>query len=356
MLEKKEVQETIVQTSAEHNESTEEEWLGILKIVAPGTNLRAGLDGALKTGKGALIVIENERLQSILDGGFRINARFTPQRLIELTKMDGAIILSKDVKKINYANVLLTPSSAIKSLETGTRHKAAERTAKQIGGLVIAISERKNEITIFYKKIRYPLVHSDVLLRKANENMQLLERQREAFDANLGKLTYLELRNQPSLQQAVNTVQKGMLIQKVSGDLQKYIIELGKEATLLKTRLKEIIADVEKETNLIIKDYTQVDVKKTRYALDFLTYDEILSKDEILKALAFEGSPVTEAIRGWRILSKTSLSESEIAVLIKETGSLGRAIYSSGTYYKKIFGDDRAKRFEDDLVKIKMNF
>src|SRR3989344_7437699 len=180
MTEKKEIQEILIKNINER--VSEDELLSVLKTIAPGTNLRTALDGTLNAGKGALIVIENEYLHPILDGGFRINTRFTPQKLIELTKMDGAIIISDDLKRINFANVLLTPDSKIKSAETGTRHKAAERTAKQAETLVIAISERKNEITLYYKKMRYPIVPTDDLLRKTNEHIQILEKQRESFD------------------------------------------------------------------------------------------------------------------------------------------------------------------------------
>src|SRR3989344_3735572 len=219
MNDKKEVQETIIPAPQNHVKATEEEFYNILKMIAPGTNLRTALEGALKAEKGALIAVENDQLAPLLEGGFRINARFTPQRLIELTKMDGAIIISKDIKKITYANVLLTPDSKIKTVETGTRHKAAERTAKQIGSIVIAISERKHEITLYYKNIRYTLSSSGELLRKANEHIQLLEKQRELFDNALENLTMLELRNYPSVSQAITTIQKGRLILKISKDL-----------------------------------------------------------------------------------------------------------------------------------------
>ena len=226
---KKEIQETIIPLPpVNHAKTTEEEFYNILKTIAPGTNLRAALDGTLKAEKGALIAVENSALHPLLDGGFKINAKFTPQRFIELTKMDGAIILSKDMKKINFANTMLAPDSKIKTVETGTRHKAAERTAKQTGTLVIAISERKKEITLYYKNKRHTLIGSEQLLRKANEHIQLLEKQRELFDRLIEKLTRLELKNYPSLNQALGVIQKGTIILKISSDLQKYIIELGK--------------------------------------------------------------------------------------------------------------------------------
>lgn len=352
MSSKKERQETITPSN---NIISDEEFLSIIKTVAPGTNLRLALDGALKTGKGALIVVEKPELTHILDGGFRINSKFTPQRLIELTKMDGAIILSKDMKRILYANVLLTPNSKIKTVETGTRHKAAERTAKQTGTLVIAISERKNEITLYYKNLRHTLVRTDELLRKANEHIQLLEKQRELFDQHVDKLTRLELRNYLSLNQATLAIQKGKIIQKIAQDLQKYIIELGREGTLLKTRLREIVSDVEKETDLIIKDYTNLDTKKSKMLLNDLSYEDLLEKENIFSILAYEKPIQTSPIKGWRILSKTSLPESEIAMIIKECETLGRAIHSGQQFYEKIIGEEKAASFKEEIERIKIS-
>ncbi len=349
-----EKQETITKKN-NAEKVTEEEFYTILRTVAPGTNLRAALNGTLKAGKGAIIAIENDMVPQLIDGGFRINAKFTPQKLIELTKMDGAIILSSDAKKINYANVLLTPSSKIKTVETGTRHKAAERMAKQTGTLVIAISERKNEITLYYKNIRHTLVNSDELLRKANEHIQFLEKQRELFDISIKKLTNLEMKNYPSLNQAITSIQKGTLITKIAKNLQKYIIELGNEGTLLKSRLKELITDVEKETDLITKDYTKTNSKKSRMILNSLVYEEISSKEVILKALDYQEKAEPSSIKGWRILSKTSLPEKDIAMIIQEASTLGKAIHSPAEFYRKIIGEERAKIFKNDIEKLKLN-
>jgi len=354
MESKKEIQEKIVQEKI--GKVSEEEFSSILKIVAPGTNLRTALDGVLRAHKGAIIAIENENLFSLLDGGFRLNTKFTAQKLVELSKMDGAIVLSKDMKKINYANVLLTPDSKITTFETGTRHKAAERTAKQANTLVIAISERKHEINLFYKNRKYSLTNTDELLRKANEQIQILEKQRELFDNNIEKLNIIELRNYPSLNQAILVVQKGYLIQKISENLKKITIELGKEGTLLKIRLKELIKDVEYETDLIIKDYTQVNLKRSKTLLDDLPYDEILDNDRILEVLGYDKmNPQSVPIKGWRILGKTSLHESEIAQIVNEAGSLGRSLHSNIEFYKKILGYDKAQTLKEELNKIKLN-
>lgn len=354
MEEKKEVQITILPKN-NNNKATEEEFLNALRVVAPGTNFRAAIDGALKSGNGALIVVENDSTNPVIEGGFKVNCRFTPQRLIELAKMDGAIVMSKDMKRILHANVLLTPDSKIESPETGTRHKAAERTAKQTSGLVIAISERRNETTLFYKNKRYILKSTDHLLRKVNQNIQLLEKQRELFDNNIEKLNHLELRNHPSLNQAIEAIQKGRMVEKIADELKKQVIELGNEGALIKSRLKEIIHGVEKETNLVIKDYTKLDVKKSRTLLETLSYDELTDDENIMKSLAYENPAQQADVRGWRLLSKTSLLEQDIALIIRTMRTLGKAIHTNPKEIAEILDENRAKVFKEEITKIKMS-
>ena len=286
MEDKKEIQKTILNQSKHIEKATEDEFINVLKMIAPGTHFRTALDGILKGGKGALIVLENELLHSIIEGGFRINARFTPQRLVELSKMDGAIILSNDIKKIEHANVLLMPDNTIRSLETGTRHKAAERTAKQIGELAIAISERRHEITLFYKNIRYPLKRTDEILGKVNQYTQIIEKQRELFDNALKRLMSSELFLNPNLKQAILVIQKGKLIQKMADELKQPIVELGNEGPVFKSRLKELLSGVEKETNLVLKDYTLISLKNSKSFLDDFSYDELQDQEKLLKTLS----------------------------------------------------------------------
>src|SRR3989344_5208079 len=314
---KNEVQEKII--SEKEEKVGEDEFLSILRSVAPGTNFRTGLEGSLKSGKGALLVVTN------------------------------------DMKNIVHANVLLTPESRIRSEETGTRHKAAERTAKQMGTLVVAISERKHEINLFYKNLKYPLVNTEELLRKANEHVQILEKQKELFEKNVEKLNKMELRNQFNLKQASSVIQKGRLIQKISSDLKRYLVELGRENTLLKIRLREITSGVEKETDLVIKDYTSLDLKKSKNILESLSYEEILDSDNVIQVLARESYSMNSPIKGWRVLSRTSLSDAEIAQLVKASGNVGKAVHSNFSFYKEIFGEDKASILKEDLERMKID-
>ncbi|MBM3230449.1 DNA integrity scanning protein DisA [Candidatus Pacearchaeota archaeon] len=348
----KEIQETIIPVQQSQKVS-EEEFFATLKTIAPGTPVRAGMDSALKAGKGALMVVENEQLVPIIDGGFRVNCRFTPQRFVELCKMDGAIIVSSDLKRINYANVMLTPQAGIKSLETGTRHKAAERTAKQIGTVVIAISERRHEVTLFYKNLRYPIKATEEIRRKANEQLQAIEKQRALFDLHVERLNQLELKSHPSLHKGLLVIQKGAIIQSIAQDMKRYIIELGTESTLLKARLKELIQDVEKETLLVIKDYTKLDVKKSQLLLQTLNYDELLETENLLKVLGYEQAHHVP-IKGWRILDKTFLDDAKISEVIKNAGTLEKTVKST-EIHAALLDYEQITRLKDDFERIRFN-
>ncbi len=138
------------------------------------------------------------------------------------------------------------------------------------------------------------------------------------------------------------------------GDIQRIVVELGKEGTLLKTRIKELVKSIPEETDLVISDYTKLDLKKSRTLLKSLTYDEILDEENILKSLAYDNPLQLRPIKGRRMLKKTLLNDAEIASLIKESGSLGKAINSNITYYKGILGEERANLFKEEIERIKL--
>ena len=356
-ISKKEFQATLKkETNPENEKVSKEELYGVLRLIAPGTNFRAALDNIVKGGRGAIIVVENESLPLLLDGGFRVNCRFTPQKLVELSKMDGAIVLSQDMKKIDSANVLLTPDSKIKTNETGTRHKAAERTAKQTGCISIAVSERRHEIVLFYKNIKHIVKYTAELLRGANEQIQILEKQRELFESYLEKLNRSELRNDYNINHAVSVIQKGQIVQKMADELKRGLIELGTEGVLLKTRLQEIVHNVEKETDLVVKDYSKIGLKKSKLLLETLSYEELLEVENIRRTMAYEKEIKTDNLKGWRILSKTSLQEQDIALLVKEGNNLGKIIHAEQEIYNKILGEEKAQQFKEEIERIKLNY
>ncbi|MEM4625363.1 MAG: DNA integrity scanning diadenylate cyclase DisA [Candidatus Pacearchaeota archaeon] len=333
--------------------ATKEEFFNILRMVAPGTNLRSALNGIVDAKKGALIVIDKDNIAPLIDGGFKINCRFTPQRLIELSKMDGAIILSKDIKRIIYANVTLAPDTKIPTKETGTRHKAAERTAKSIGTLAIAISERKNEINLYYKNLKYHLRNTSEILRSATETLQILEKQKELFDRNLEKLDYLELNGKVDIKQACRVIQNGKAIEKILESQERTFIELGNEALPLRLRVKEIANSVPYETDLVIKDYALFNYKKSQELIDEMSYEDLNDLSKIEKALGQnESNYLDEPVKGWRILSKTVFSEKEIALLLSHFNNLRNILNSGPEKFKEVLGEEKSRLFEIELNKI----
>ena len=206
----------------------EKDFVDILRMFAPGTSIRAALNDLLRARMGALIVIDNGHLEKIIEKGFRVNAKFSPQKLVELSKMDGAIILSKDLKKILYANTLLSPSQGTTTKETGIRHKAADRTAKQAQTIVVAVSERRNKITLYYKEISYELAASSEILRKTTETLQTLEKQKDIFNDSLDNLNLLELKRLATINDVSAVLQRLEIIKRISNIIKRYLVELGK--------------------------------------------------------------------------------------------------------------------------------
>ena len=292
----------------------QEEILDILKIIAPGTVLREGLDNILKAKTGALIVISsNESFYDLVDGGFKIEQEFTPASVYELAKMDGAIIINKDIKKIMMANVQLVPDHSIKTCETGTRHRTAERVAKQTNELVICISQRRGIITVFKGDFRYVVNDISSVLMRANQMLEVLEKYKVVFDNMLNILSEHEFDDIVSLETVANTIYRSELIMRMEADVRRNIIELGSEGNIVNMQLEELIANVESEEKKIIKDY-MVKNKKNKDAENVLSNirkidkKDLVNAEKIIKALGYEIETnildYNVSPRGYRILSK----------------------------------------------------
>ncbi len=287
----------------------------ILKLIAPGTPIREGLDNILRAKTGALLLItdQSEVIKEVVDGGFYINEEYSSSKLYELAKMDGAIILSGDLKRILFANAQLIPSRAIETKETGTRHRTAERTAKQTGELVISISQRRNIITIFKGNERYVLEDTDVVLNKANQGVQTLERYKKVFDNKLSILNEYEFNDIVTLENVIIAIQRAEMVMRIVQDIQNQIYELGDDGRLVKMQLEELIGGVESEELLIIKDYMAITKKKRTpeilmEKISEIPYEELTKEETIAKILGYENFENYDEVgvytRGYRILNK----------------------------------------------------
>jgi len=336
----------------------------VLKLVAPGTKLREGLDNILRAKTGALIVVgEYEKIQEVVEGGFHIHCDLTPANLYELAKMDGAIIVSKDLKKILYANTQLIPDPTIASSETGIRHRTAERVARQTGKLVISISQRRNVITLYRGPYRYALKDIGMILTKANQAMQTLERYHSVLAQALTNLSALEFEELVTLHEVAMVMQRIEMVLRIKAEIRKYINELGTEGRLINMQMEELISDIDRVALLLIKDYchsaNKTEPKKIKEQLSQFTHDELLDPLNILKAFGYSGgiSLMDEQVfpRGYRILSKIPrLPASIVNNLVEVFSGLPQIMSATIEELDEVegIGEVRARAIKEGLKRI----
>jgi diadenylate cyclase len=335
----------------------------VLKMVAPGTTLYEGLENILRAKTGALITVsDSDAVMKLVDGGFRINADLEPANLYELAKMDGAIVLSSDAKKILVANAHLTPDHLIPTSETGTRHRTAERMAIQTGELVIAISQRRNVITLYKGNQRYVIRDIGTILAKANQALQTLQKYKSVMEQALLNLSALEFENLVTLSDVCSVTQRAEMVERIAAEIRQYINELGTEGRLVNMQLEELMVDVEDEGYLIIRDYIKEDnMKAEAVKAEIATWDD----DELLESTALAkvlGYPSTVALdlsvtsRGSRILRKIPrLPFPVVENLVKVFGNLQRILNASTDELDEVegIGEVRARTIKDGLRRLR---
>lgn len=291
-------------------EEKSKELMSILKILAPGTSLREGLENILRAKTGGLIVLGNgKEILDIVDGGFGINADYSPAYIYELAKMDGAIVISSDLKKILYANTQLMPSPTIPTYETGTRHRTAQRIAKQTGYVVVAISQRRTIITVYKDDIKYVLRDSSVILAKANQAIQTLEKYVSVLERVVSNLNLLEFQDLATLFDVISAIQRTEMVMRIVGEIERHICELGNEGRLISMQLNELIRSVEEDGILLIRDYCQSGMNYTDMyrQIENMTSSELIDLDFISRIIGYIGVPLVDTLispRGYRMLNK----------------------------------------------------
>lgn len=340
----------------------DKELKNILKIMAPGTLLREGLENILRAKTGGLLVLgDSEAILKIVDGGFKINSDYSPSYVYELAKMDGAIVLSSDLKRIIYANAQLIGDSGIPSLETGTRHRTAEKVAKQTGVVVIAISQRRNIITIYKGNIKYILRDSSVIQARANQALQTLEKYVSVLNGIISNLNILEFQDLATLFDVMTAVQRVEMVLRIEWEIERYIGELGNEGRLIYMQLNELVKEVEQDAILLIRDYSQYDFdnREIYKQIQDMSYDELMNLDNISKALGYIGVPLVDTLispRGYRMLSKIPrIPNSVIENLVTNFGELKGMMEASYEELDNVegIGEARAKAIRNGLRRLR---
>src|SRR5438477_6195987 len=287
--------------------------LDALAAVAPGKPLREGLDRILQAGMGALIVVgDGPEVLNICSGGFLLDAAFSPQRLSELAKMDGAIILAPDASRIARANVHLVPNPNVPTSETGTRHRTAERVARSIDVPVISVSEDMSVIAVYRGDNKHPLEPIPRLLNRANQALQTLERYKNRLDTVSGALSALEVEDLVTVRDVVTVLQRAEMVRRIADEVEGYIVELGSDGRLVLVQLEELMGGVEDDRRLVLKDYIDDpeawQLSQAMSALADLSTEDLLDLKSVMSILHLPADAgeldMSLQPRGYRLLSK----------------------------------------------------
>jgi len=308
-----------------------------LSLIAPGTPLRDGLERILRGRTGALIVLGTDRtVESLTTGGFVLDVPFTATGLRELAKMDGAIIVDKDLTRILRAAVHLMPDQRIPTDETGTRHRTADRVAKQTGHPVISVSQSMQIIAAYVGETRHVLEDSGQILSRANQALATLERYKLRLDEVSTTLSALEIEDLVTVRDALAVVQRLEMVTRIAREIEDYVLELGTDGRLLSLQLEELVTGVDAERELVIRDYVGTG-RKARSAEALLTQLESLSPTELVdplavaKALALgEHLDAAVAPRGYRLLAKVPRLPAPVVDRLVEHFSTLQKLLSAG--------------------------
>jgi diadenylate cyclase len=318
----------------------------------------------IRSREGALIVVgDPNELSFLYSGGIRLDAPFRPQLLYELAKMDGAIIVDAAIKRLAWANVQLMPDPTIPSNETGTRHRTAERVAKQTGALVVSVSQQRETVTVFVGPARYQLDPVADVLAKTNQALGTLDTYRQRLEQVLTRLTALEFQNAVVLDDVLVVLQRAEMTSRMAQRITRDCVELGSEGRLIRLQLEELVGDVPAERDAIVRDYHALgpgeDATAALAQLAALSYQDLLEFGRLAEVLGYDRSvnPLDHSVapRGYRILSHIPrLPEPLVRRVVTGLGSLDAVVRASQRELESVegVGAVRAREIREGLRRL----
>jgi diadenylate cyclase len=338
-----------------------------LAAVAPGTALRDGLERILRGNTGGLVVLGHDKtVESLCTGGFPLDVEFSATRLRELAKMDGAVVLDDTYGRIVRAATHLVPDPSIPTEESGTRHRTAERVAKQTGYPIISVSQSMRIIALYVDSRRYVLDDSAAILSRANQALATLERYKLRLDEVSGTLSALEIEDLVTVRDAVAVSQRLEMVRRIASEIEGYVVELGTDGRLLSLQLDELMAGVEQERDLVIRDYMPpASGRRARKVNDVLAeLDTVSSADLLDLAVIARVSGFGTSVdvldsavspRGYRLLARVPrLPGTVIERLVEHFGSLQKLLAAGIDDLQAVegVGETRARSVREGLSRL----
>ena len=347
--------------------AVDEQLRATLAMIAPGTELRDALERILRGNTGGLIVLGFDKtVESLCTGGVNLEIETTAPLMRELAKMDGAIILDSNGSRIIKANVHLQPDPTIPTSESGTRHRTAERTSKQVGFPVISVSQSMRIIALYVGGRRYVLDDSGAILSRANQALATLERYKLRLDEVSGTLSALEIEDLVTVRDAASVAQRLEMVRRIAGEIEGYVVELGTDGRLLSLQLDELLAGVEPERELVVRDYLPAPTPRRNRTVDDVLRDfdglsasELLDLSTIARVMGYAAgadaldAPVSP--RGYRLLAKVPrLPNSVVDRLVEHFGGLQKLLAAGIDDLQVVegVGETRARSVREGLSRL----
>ena len=338
----------------------------MLQAIAPGTELRDGLERILRGRTGAIVVLGyDDEVEAMCSGGFHLDVEFSATRLRELAKMDGAVVVDYTNRRIRRANVQLLPDARIETSESGMRHRTAERAAKQSGYPVISVSQSMRTVALYVDHHRHVVEDSDVILSRANQALATLERYKARLDEVSGTLSALEIEDLVTVRDVVTVIQRLEMVSRISSEVEGYVTELGTDGRLLSLQLEELVIGVDPDRALVVRDYLGPGAA-TRgpdgvlESLSTLTSAQLVDMATIARVLGV-GGPDGDALdsalapRGYRVLSKIPRLPTPVAeAIVAHCGTLQVMLSASAEDLQSVegVGPHRARAVREGLSRL----
>jgi diadenylate cyclase len=338
----------------------------VLARVAPGTELRDGLERILRGNTGALIVIGWDRtVEELCTGGFPLeDVEFSATRLRELCKMDGALVLTSDGTQILRAATHLMPDPAIPTEESGTRHRTAQRVARQTGYPVISVSQSMRIISLYVGERRYVLESTGELLTRANQAINTLERYKARLDEVSNSLSALEIEDLVTVRDVAVVAQRLEMVRRIADEVTGQVVELGTDGRLLALQLEELMAGVDLDRDLIARDYAPSGRRartpeQVAGELAGLSAIELLDPSLVARALGLSGTPEgldsAASPRGHRLLARVPrLPGAIVDRVVEHFGGLQKLLAASAEDLQVVdgVGETRARAVREAISRL----
>jgi diadenylate cyclase len=285
----------------------------------------------MQQGTGALILFgSGPDVDAVCTGGFRLTgATFTAQRVAELAKMDGGIVVDDASNEILRANIHFIPDASIATDETGTRFRTAERLTLQTGCPVLAVSEESHLVAVVFSgNARFRLQSTTSLHDEANQRLGSIERLRRQFDDAVARLERYEVDGVVSNREVVSVIQRAAVIRRVAAELDPIAAELGEQATVISLQASDMVDGVDEVAELVNIDYQTRKPRKGSSVytkLDAMDADDLYDTGAVAAALGFVPIDKSASPRGARVLAGVPrLPDAVTDAILRKFGSYAR--------------------------------